>query len=122
MRHNLDCNGIQTHKHLVRKRTLNLKKPFFITNKDYLTKENSRLRQVLEDNECQESIISKIFKRFTNNHNFSQKQKQTKVTYIQEEDIRMSINLSYVEGASEKLRRILRSQKIRSTFCTESTL
>ena len=77
---------------------------------------------MLEENECQESIISKIFKRFTNNHNFSQKQKQTKVTYIQEEDIRMSINLSYVEGASEKLRRILRSQKIRSTFCTESTL
>ena len=34
----------------------------------------------------------------------------------------MSINLPYVEGTSEKLRRILRSHKIRSTFYTESTL
>ena len=34
----------------------------------------------------------------------------------------MSINLPYVEGTSEKLRRILRSHKIRSTFYTEITL
>ena len=34
----------------------------------------------------------------------------------------MSINLPYVEGTSEKLRRILRSHKIRSTFYTEKTL
>ena len=34
----------------------------------------------------------------------------------------MSINLQYVEGTSEKLRRILRSHKIRSIFYTESTL
>ena len=34
----------------------------------------------------------------------------------------MSINLPYIEGTSEKLQRILRSQKIRSAFCTESTL
>ena len=34
----------------------------------------------------------------------------------------MSTNLSYVEGTSEKLRRILRSHKIRSTFYTEKTL
>ena len=32
------------------------------------------------------------------------------------------INLPYVEGTSEKLRRILRSHKIRSTFYTENTL
>ena len=43
-------------------------------------------------------------------------------TDIQEEEIRMSINLPYVEGTSEKLRRILRSHKIRSTFYTEKTL
>ena len=43
-------------------------------------------------------------------------------TDIQEEEIRMSINLPSVEGTSEKLRRILRSYKIRSTFYTESTL
>ena len=34
----------------------------------------------------------------------------------------MSINLPYVEGTSEKLRCILRSHKIRSTFYTENTL
>ena len=34
----------------------------------------------------------------------------------------MSINLPYVEGTSEKLRRILRSHNIRSTFYTENTL
>ena len=34
----------------------------------------------------------------------------------------MSINLLYVEGTSEKRRRILRSHKIRSTFYTENTL
>ena len=34
----------------------------------------------------------------------------------------MSINLSYVEGTSEKLRRILKSHKIRSTFYTDSIL
>ena len=34
----------------------------------------------------------------------------------------MSINLQHVEGTSEKLRRILISHKIRSTFYTENTL
>ena len=34
----------------------------------------------------------------------------------------MSINLLYVEGTSEKLWRILRSHKIRSTFYTEKAL
>ena len=34
----------------------------------------------------------------------------------------MSVNLPYVEGTSEKLQRIFRSHKIRSTFCTENTL
>ena len=33
----------------------------------------------------------------------------------------MCINLPYVERTSEKLRRILRSHKIRSTFYTENT-
>ena len=51
-----------------------------------------------------------------------QSQQLTQATDIQEEEIRMSINLPYVEGTSEKLRRILRSHKIRSTFCTENTL
>ena len=34
----------------------------------------------------------------------------------------MSINLPYVEGTSKKLRPILRSHKIRSTFYTENTM
>ena len=45
-----------------------------------------------------------------------------RATDIQEEEIRTSINLSYVEGNSEKLGHILRSHKIRSTFYTEMTL
>ena len=46
---------------------------------------------------------------------------QTQATDIQEEEIRLSINLPYVEGTSGKLRRILRSHKIRSTFYSENT-
>ena len=51
-----------------------------------------------------------------------QLQQQTQAADIQEEEINMSINLPYVKGTSEKLRRILRSHKIRSTFYTENTL
>ena len=43
-------------------------------------------------------------------------------TDIQDEEIRMSINLPFVEGTSEKLRHILSFYKIRSTFYTEKTL
>ena len=43
-------------------------------------------------------------------------------TNIQEEDIRVGINLPYVEGTSGKLQCILRSRKIRSTFYTDNTL
>ena len=46
----------------------------------------------------------------------------TQATDIQEEEIKMSINLPYIESTSEKLRRILRSHKIRPTFYTENTL
>ena len=92
-----------------------------ITNKDDL-KENARIKQVLKENGYQESIISKIFRRITNNHSLPQSQQLTQATDIQEEEIRMSINLPYVEGTSEKLRCILRSHKIRSTFYSENTL
>ena len=51
-----------------------------------------------------------------------QSQKQTQTTDIQEEEIRMSINVLYFEGTREKLSGILKSHKIRSTFYTESTL
>ena len=93
-----------------------------ITNKDDLHKENARIKQVLKENGYRESIINKIFRRITNNHSLPQSQQLTQATDIQEEEIRMSINLLYVEGTSEKLWRILRSHKIRSTFHTEKTL
>ena len=82
-----------------------------ITNKDDLHKENMRIKQVLKENGYQESIISEVFKRITNNHSLPQAQQLTQATKIQEEKIRMSISLPYVEGTSQKLRRILRSQK-----------
>ena len=93
-----------------------------IINKDDLNKKNARIKQVLKENGYQESIISKVFKRITNNHCLPQSQQLTQVTDIQEEEIRMSINLPYVERTSESLWRILRSHKIRSNFNTESTL
>ena len=46
----------------------------------------------------------------------------TRAIDFQEKEIRMGINLPYVEGTNEKLLRILRSLKIRSTFCSENTL
>ena len=92
-----------------------------ITNRDDLHKENGRIKQVLKENGYRESIINKIFRRITNNHSLSQSQQLTQATAIQEEKIRISINLPYVEGTSEKLRRILRSHKIISTFYTEMT-
>ena len=52
----------------------------------------------------------------------SQSQQQTQARGIQEEKIRMSIKLPYVEGTTEKLRHIIKSQKIRSTFYTKSIL
>ena len=77
---------------------------------------------MLKENGYQKSIIIKIFRRITNNHNFPQSQQLKQATDIQEEEIRMSINLAYIEGTSEKLQCILRSHKIRSTFYTEMTL
>ena len=77
---------------------------------------------MLKENGYRESIINKIFRRITNNHSLPQSQQLTQATDIQEEEIRISINLPYVEGSSEKLQRILGSHKIRSTFYTEKAL
>ena len=77
---------------------------------------------MLKENGYQESIISKIFKRITNNHSLPQLQQQTQAADIQEEEIRMSINLPYIESTNEKLRCILRSHKVKLTFYTENTL
>ena len=73
------------------------------------------------DNGYQERII-KIFRRITNTHSLPQSQQLTQATDIQDEEIRISKNLPSVQGTSEKLQRILRSHKIRSTFYTELTL
>ena len=54
---------------------------------------------MLKDNGHQESI-SKIFEKITNNHSLSWSHQQTQATDIQEEEIRMSINLPNVEGTS----------------------
>ena len=93
-----------------------------ITNKDGLHKENTRIKQVLRENWYQESIISKTFKRITNKNSLPQSQQLMQATDIQEEEIRVSMNLPYIGGTSEKLQRIPRSHRIRSTFYTENTL
>ena len=95
---------------------------FIITNKDYSPKENATIQKALNENGYQESIISKIFKRITNNHSLSQSQKQTHATDFENGKIRMSINLPQSESTSEKLRRIVKSHKKRSTFYTENAL
>ena len=77
---------------------------------------------MLKENGCQESIINKIFRRITNNHSLPQSQQLPQATEIQAKEISISINLPYVEGTSEKLRRILRSHKIRLTCYTEMIL
>ena len=76
---------------------------------------------MLKENGYQESIISKIVKRITDNHSLFQSQHKMHAPHIQEQKIRIS-NLPYVEGTSEKLGRILQSHKIGSTFYTESNL
>ena len=53
-----------------------------IINKDDLHKENARVKQVIKANGYQESIISKIFKRITNDHSLSQSQQLTQATDI----------------------------------------
>ena len=77
---------------------------------------------MLKDNYIRKSIISKIFTRITNNRSLPQSQQETQATNIQDEEIRMSIDLLHVEATSEKLGHILKSHKIRSTFYTENTL
>ena len=93
-----------------------------ITNKDDLPKENAKIKQVLKENGYLESIISKIFTRITNKHNLPQSQQEKQATDIQEKEIRMSKNLSYIEGSSEKLQHIIRSPNNKIHFYTESIL
>ena len=68
---------------------------FIINNKDDLTKENTRIKQMLK-NGYQEGITSNIFKKIYNNHSLSQSQQKTKATDIQDEEIKISINLPHI--------------------------
>ena len=72
-----------------------------------LIKEDVRIKQLLKENGYQETILSKIFNRITNNHNLFQPQQQRKATNIEVEEIEISVYLPYIEGTSEKLRHIL---------------
>ena len=65
---------------------------------------------MLKENGYKESIISKIFKIITSNYSLSQSQQQNQAG-IQEEEIRMSLNLPYIEGTGVKLRQILKSMR-----------
>ena len=69
---------------------------------------------MLKENGNQESIISKIFKKITNNYSLSQSQQQT-------QEIKMSKNLPYIKGISKKLWHAFLSEKIRCIYNTEST-
>ena len=93
-----------------------------VINKNDLTKENARIMQSFKENWYQEKILNKIYNIINNNCSLSQSQQQTQAIDIQEEEIVISVNLSHVEGTSEKLWRILRSHKVRPTFYTENTL
>lgn len=77
---------------------------------------------MLKENGYQQSIITKTFKGIANKHSIFPSQQQIQATDIQVEETRKSMKLPYVQGTSERLSRILRSQKIRSNFYTESTL
>ena len=92
-----------------------------ITSKDDLTQESARTKQALKENGYQKALLIKSLRESLTitpcvYHNNKRKPQ------ISKRKIRMSINLLYVEGTTEKLRRILRSHKIRSTFYAESTL
>ena len=55
-------------------------------------------------------------------HSVFQSYQETQAIYILELDIKISIDIPYLEESSEKLWRIFRFHKIRSTFYTGSTL
>ena len=56
------------------------------------------------------TLLVKSLRKLLINHSLSQSKRQAQATDIQEEEVRMSINLPYVENTSEKLRRTVKSQ------------
>ena len=59
-----------------------------LTNRDDLTKENNRIKQVLNKTGYQKKIMSNICTRNTNNNTLSQSQQQMQATDIQEVEIK----------------------------------
>ena len=51
---------------------------------------------MLKENKYQKCIVTKIFERITNKDSLFQSQQQMHVTDIQEDEIKMSVNVSYV--------------------------
>ena len=74
-----------------------------ITNKHDINKENAEIKHVLKKNGYQESIISKIYKRITNNYSLSWSQQLTHVTDAQDAKISICINLLFAEDTGEIL-------------------
>ena len=72
---------------------------YIITDKDDLTKENARIKQVLNENAYQEKIISKMFG-----------------------ELLAFTSCPSLEDTSQKLQRIIRSYNIRSNICTDSSV
>ena len=66
---------------------------------------------MLKESGYQENIISKIFQVINFNHTLSLSEKQPEATDIQEEEMKMNINLPCVERINEKVQRILISHK-----------
>ena len=79
-----------------------------ITNKDDLNKDNDWIKEILQANGYQESTISKIFQRITNNHRLSSSVRlshnnKLKPWISKKKRSELSINSPYVKGLSAKL-------------------
>ena len=67
-------------------------------------------------------LVKSLRKSLYNNYILPQSQQQTQVTDIEEEEIRIGVNLPYVKVAREKLQLTLGTHGTRFTFYTKNTL
>ena len=94
-----------------------------ITNKNNLRKQNATIKQVLKKNRYQESIISTIYQRITNNFLASLSQSNKCRLYISKR--KRSDGLEFYclfKVLVKKIRFLPRSGTIRSTFYNKSNL
>ena len=61
--------------------------------------------------DIRKALLVKSLRELLTNHSLPRSGQQTQATDIQNEKIKISINLPYIEGTSEKLWRILRCHK-----------